>query len=361
MLNTLSDKDLMSRLERLRRTERETTVEILRHLNEVERRQLYLRLGFSSMFAYCVGHLRYSESAAGRRVQVARCVATFPEVAVFLERGEVSLVTVSLIAGVLAPSNANELLEKIRGKTQAEVEAIASTLRPAVQLRDRVQPVMVAAASVPAAVTEPELVKSRTHSQCGSEKSPNMAEPEQKLWVQFLANDQFMAQYKEACALLSNRMADLSFAAVFSEGLKLIIERHSPRAREERRERRVAGAATTGPSLRPSSPKSRRSAIPRQTRDAVFVRDGRRCTYVGAGGRRCGATHRLHIDHITPVARGGTNDLSNLRLLCARHNRLEAERVLGEGVAHRRTRSVRPITDSPTTGAHVWSAPGGST
>jgi hypothetical protein len=32
------------------------------------------------------------------------------------------------------------------------------------------------------------------------------------------------------------------------------------------------------------------------------------------------------------VARGGTSALSNLRLLCAAHNKLEAERVLGGDV-----------------------------
>jgi hypothetical protein len=30
-----------------------------------------------------------------------------------------------------------------------------------------------------------------------------------------------------------------------------------------------------------------------------------------------------------PIGRGGTNAVDNLRLLCARHNRLEAERVYG--------------------------------
>ncbi len=69
--------------------------------------------------------------------------------------------------------------------------------------------------------------------------------------------------------------------------------------------------------------------IPAKTRDAVFKRDNGKCTYVGKTGRRCGSTHNLQIDHIVPFARGGKNTLSNLRLLCGKHNRLEAKRILG--------------------------------
>jgi 5-methylcytosine-specific restriction endonuclease McrA len=39
----------------------------------------------------------------------------------------------------------------------------------------------------------------------------------------------------------------------------------------------------------------------------------------------------LQIDHIQPVARGGANTIDNLRVLCAYHNRLEAERLMGVG------------------------------
>ena len=63
--------------------------------------------------------------------------------------------------------------------------------------------------------------------------------------------------------------------------------------------------------------------------DAVFTRDGGRCSYVGAGGTRCGSRHDLHVDHIEPFARGGSATPEDLRLLCAPHNHLEAERVYG--------------------------------
>ena len=49
-------------------------------------------------------------------------------------------------------------------------------------------------------------------------------------------------------------------------------------------------------------------------RNAVAVRDGRRC-------QMCGSTERLEVDHIIERADGGCADcLSNLRFLCHDHH-----------------------------------------
>lgn len=62
-----------------------------------------------------------------------------------------------------------------------------------------------------------------------------------------------------------------------------------------------------------------RQPIPRKLRHEVFMRDGYRC-------RECGASKdetSLEIDHIVPVARGGTNDIDNLQTLCRECNRMK--------------------------------------
>ena len=46
----------------------------------------------------------------------------------------------------------------------------------------------------------------------------------------------------------------------------------------------------------------------------------------------CGSTQRLNVDHIVPLARGGTNDTSNLQTLCAAcHSTKTATRDGGYG------------------------------
>lgn len=48
----------------------------------------------------------------------------------------------------------------------------------------------------------------------------------------------------------------------------------------------------------------------------IFQRDGFRCVYCGRGGREV----VLHVDHIVPVSKGGTNDINNLCTSCRECN-----------------------------------------
>lgn len=58
----------------------------------------------------------------------------------------------------------------------------------------------------------------------------------------------------------------------------------------------------------------KRTHIPRGMRHEVFKRDNYTCVECGAK-KDDGAT--LHVDHIIPVSRGGTDELSNLQTLCS--------------------------------------------
>ncbi|MEB3828831.1 HNH endonuclease [Phormidium sp. CCY1219] len=58
--------------------------------------------------------------------------------------------------------------------------------------------------------------------------------------------------------------------------------------------------------------KTPRIRIPAEVRNYVFQRDGYQC-------QSCGKTRQkveLTIDHIVPLARGGSNDIANLHTLC---------------------------------------------
>jgi 5-methylcytosine-specific restriction endonuclease McrA len=115
------------------------------------------------------------------------------------------------------------------------------------------------------------------------------------------------------------------------------LTRHSPEKKTKRPEERKRVAR---PRKTLQTAESSRH-IPPSVRDAVFSRDKGRCAYVGTSGERCGSTHHLQIDHVVPYARGGTSTIDNLRLLCARHNKIEAERLYGVNAITRRISAVR--------------------
>ena len=391
-LSSLSDPELLSRVKDLVSRERAVTLEILVHVNEVERRRLHLGLGYPSMFEYAIRHLGYSASAAARRIRAARCVRDHPEVYGLLEKNEVTLITISLVAPILDESNAKDLIAKIRGKSQREVEAIVATYRPPVSMRDRAKPVCVAvptlsapqlngplgdltasagsekrpntaasgfAAGPPQAATVTQAPLQATTQPSGEHPSPPAPHLERRFQFQFLASERFMTKFERTKALLSNKNGTLSYEAVLEAALDEFLKDHDPEKRQQRREERKEKANTKekpancgkgeealrrrtgrGESLRQDEAPPRRDPtrppdpeptrrIPTATRDAVFARDKGRCTFIGSTGKRCDATHNLQIDHIVPYARGGTNRIDNLRLLCERHNKHEAERVLG--------------------------------
>lgn len=73
-----------------------------------------------------------------------------------------------------------------------------------------------------------------------------------------------------------------------------------------------------------TKPKSnKRKSLTKSIRHEVFVRDEYKCV-------ECGATKEsvtLHVDHIIPVAQGGTDELSNLQTLCEACNLSKSNRA----------------------------------
>jgi hypothetical protein len=136
---------------------------------------------------------------------------------------------------------------------------------------------------------------------------------------------------------------------IFEMLMNEFIDRHSPEKKAERRRKRQASAKSkdepvreqqiaegSEPLPRPSTPKptppgstTPQRHIPAHIRDAVYARDRGQCTFIGKTGVRCGSTRMLQLDHVVPFARGGRTTSNNLRLLCAPHNLLEAERAFG--------------------------------
>jgi hypothetical protein len=138
-LKSLSDKELLNRLSKLVKQEHNLTLEILPHLIELENRNIYRSLGYSSMFVYCTDGLGYSESSANRRIYAARAIRKCAEAYEDLRKGQVNLATLALVWRHLTP----ELLEEIRGKTYRQVQAIASRFNPMIKHRDITRPVAV--------------------------------------------------------------------------------------------------------------------------------------------------------------------------------------------------------------------------
>lgn len=279
-LNLLTNDELLKELVKLRTQERSTQVLFLRHLAEVDRRRLYADEGYSSLFRYVTQVLRYSESSALKRIQVARASVKFPELLCRLESGKLSLTVLSKTCPHLEDVNVGELLDKCEGLSVREVERL---LAPA--QRDE----------------KPDEIRPVSHGRSR---------------ILFTASEAFVDKLQEAKALLSGKHPKGSLEAVFSEALDVLIEMKTPKAVAKR----ISRHAT-----------SHSKHIPVAVQAEVWERDQGRCSFVAENGHTCGEKSFLEYDHVFPWALGGSSHESgNIRLLCRTHNRLVAEQHYGK-------------------------------
>ena len=87
----LSDERLWEDTKKLVRKERELSLQVIHHLEEIESRKLYLKRGFSSLFHYCVKELQYSEKSAYLRIKTMKLCKEVPEVSSKIESGKLNL------------------------------------------------------------------------------------------------------------------------------------------------------------------------------------------------------------------------------------------------------------------------------
>ena len=132
---TLTDHDLNQKVKNLAINERKLTKEILLYIAEVDKRRLYLRMAYTSLYEYLTKEIGYSEGAAQRRIDAARLMHKVPEVSSKIEDGSLHLAQISKVQKICrhikkesgAPvdlATQRIVLEKLENKTSIETDLI---------------------------------------------------------------------------------------------------------------------------------------------------------------------------------------------------------------------------------------------
>jgi len=132
MLQNLSDKELLNRIEVLVKKEKEITIAVIEHLQEIQERRLFAELGYSSLFAYCTKHLKYSDSDAYYRINSMKLTKAVPAAKEKISSGELSLTNATKVFATLKECPAarpEKLLEEVCGKSKREAEIILNKYR----------------------------------------------------------------------------------------------------------------------------------------------------------------------------------------------------------------------------------------
>src|SRR6187399_798145 len=138
-LKALADDELLAGLSSIVGRRNQITAEFLAYLAELDERQIFLDLGFASLFEYCVEKLGLCESTAGRHIAAARVCRNHPEVFAMVASGALHASALSLLRKHVSPENAGELFELCAHRSARKVEELLAARFPRPDVRDLVR------------------------------------------------------------------------------------------------------------------------------------------------------------------------------------------------------------------------------
>jgi hypothetical protein len=342
---SLSDDQLLSSVKALARAERHATAQLIAALAELDRRKLFLGLGYSSLFNYCTEALHLSEHAAYNRIEAARASRLFPVILDHLADGAVTLTTICLLGPLLTAENHEALLSAARHKTRREVEHLVAVTRPKADVPPVVRrlppprpqgvaedlPLDASAApSQPEAKSEPDPRPAVADLAPMRVATVTPLAPE-RYKIQFTASREAYEKLQRAQSLLRHVIPSGNLEVVFERALDALLASLGRTKLAETSRPRQARDVASG---------SRH--IPAAVRREVWRRDGARCAFVGTAGR-CPERGFLELHHIVPFARGGEATVGNIHLRCRSHNAYEADLAFGSFVLRERPAEYNPV------------------
>jgi 5-methylcytosine-specific restriction endonuclease McrA len=337
--NTLRGLDksrLLEGFSRLVDEDRQNTATLVAYIGEIDRRKLYLEHAYPSMFAFCTERFHMSEAIAARRIRAGRTTCRFPCILEMIAQGELHLTAIHHLAAHLTEENRREVLRRAKYRSTREIEKLVAELAPQPDLPSLIRALPTKKASMPLssrnaaspAVQRQPAVATSTDSKNKRRTRPVPLAP-RRYKLQVTIGQETWDKLDELQALLSHQIPDGDPAKILDRALDALLT-----------EAKKKKAALTNKPRATSHKNNQNRGIPARARREVFERDEGRCTFVHAGGHRCGSQWQVEFHHRIPYAQGGSHEPDNITLRCRAHNQYEAELDFGvEFMEARRTRA----------------------
>ncbi|MEK7356571.1 MAG: HNH endonuclease signature motif containing protein [Bdellovibrionota bacterium] len=303
--------------------QREMTAFLLRHLVEIQKRRLFSKYGCDSLHGYCRKVLSMCDPEAGRHVAAAKLLRDFPVIDEKFQAGTLSLTSLNQTqvfinrekknGNVISKEEKLALINAVDGQSTRAVDKILVS-----KSKLEVQPVKEVVRLV-----APELSRATIGL---DEETREHLDRLKEIWSHSMPGANYTDIIKRMARETRERLDPMKKAerAKTKKEKKASSRNTSPVTVKDRRAMTPARDF-----FRPAN----REDIPAATHHALYLRDTGSCTFIDPEtGERCGSRHFLQPDHIIPVARGGSNDLENLRLRCFAHNQRHAIDCFGEEV-----------------------------
>jgi 5-methylcytosine-specific restriction endonuclease McrA len=268
-------------------------------LQEVETARVFEKLGFTSLFNYCVQALGLSESVAANFITVSRKAREIPVLQSAIRSGVLPVSKARKITPVLTLDNQDEWIEKARLLPTRKLEEEVAQVAPREAVPERLKFVSA----------------ERLELRVGISKS-------------------LQEKLDRVRDLESQRTARAASLEDTLEALtEVYLETKDPMKRAERVMKRKSEAPKNDADACVTvTHAGSRKPIPAIIRHRIQLRDGGQCAHVNERGERCENRRWLDVHHIRPKNLGGENSLENLTTLCSAHHRAEHLGEMSHGV-----------------------------
>jgi 5-methylcytosine-specific restriction endonuclease McrA len=332
---------LTENLAALLRREHDALAEFLVALAAFDRRRAWAELGYPSLFYFLHRELHLSKGAAQYRKVAAELIEQVPAVVGPLRQGELCLTSIIEAAKVVTAENWERVLPRFYRLSKREAMEVVAALQP--HPAPPVRTVITAettsesrAASTGTLAPDPAPEQARSAGAPAAPGWPDELAPAPCPAPQPAEVVPLSAELSRLHVTVSKRFArkleearsarpDATDEELLEAGLDLVLAQVAKRRGLVERPRQKP---------RPAKPEH----IPAHVFREVWRRDGGRCQWKLANGEICGCTRHLQLDHITPLALGGTSTVDNVRVLCRSHHLEAARLVFGDAWMDRYTR-----------------------
>jgi len=289
---TSHQQSLHSRAVQLSQDYFKKEMELVSHLQSVEKNKVHLALNYSSLFQYCVTELKLPRDRAYDFITVQRKCVQVPALKQKLEAGKISLTNARRVSSVLTLENQEKWLHEAEVCSKEELEKKIAGVLPKSQ-RETVKILSEDRYSLSLSIDEALLKKLRR--------------------IQTLLSN----RRKKAV----NLEETLNFAA--DEVLKRIdpLLKKMPELGLDRVDKPVQEQLPQGMVGIEEKEFHERKPIPAAIKTAVLQRDEGKCQWKSPTTReKCGSSYFIHLHHKIPVHLGGLNTIENIVVLCSSHH-----------------------------------------
>lgn len=343
-IENLSNAELLVHTKNAVHQEITATTNVVRHFREIHDRELYLELGYSSMYLMAVKEFGYDNSSAIRRTNALELSLAVPSILEKIDQGIMCLQTAADIQSFLnrekgrkkpyAKYEIEQLIDVCSGLSSRDVLFELASRNPEFHFRESKKPVSKDRLQITYTTAVSLEEKLERIKSLRSHVNPYMNREVLLDYMAEIVLDKIDPLRKAAWAdEREARTAESVPRNVGNQNETYALEFHDEVVSEVGEIQLAANfdqrSAQKLSELQLSehnhnSCERTRYVSAADDRAVKKANNGAGCRFISPiSGRRCGSRHQIQRDHIKAHSAGGSNKAENLQEYCAKHNRFK--------------------------------------